>query len=122
MALAVFVGLLLMACGDASQTDDSGASSDSPMLTPLQQAASDVLSERLSVASSDLALVSDEMVEWADASLGCPEAGMMYAQAITPGHRITFDYQGNQYEVHTSREDGSATQPLMVSCEGGVSY
>lgn len=46
----------------------------------------------------------------------------MYAQVIIPGHRITFDYQGDRYEVHTGGGDGSDAGGMMVSCEGGVSY
>ena len=91
-------------------------------LTDLQTAARDVLAERLSVSADTLALVSDQEVQWSDASLGCPQEGMMYAQVITPGHRITFSYQGDHYEVHTSIA-GDPGPPLnMVSCEGGTAY
>ena len=91
-------------------------------LTDLQTAARDVLAERLSVSADTLALVSDEEVQWSDAALGCPQEGMMYAQVITPGYRITFSYEGDHYEVHTSIA-GDPGPPLnMVSCEGGTAY
>ena len=48
-------------------------------------------------------LVAFEPVEWSDASLGCPEPGKMYAQVITPGFRLVFDYQGQRYEYHTDQ-------------------
>ncbi len=43
------------------------------------------LARRLGLAPEAIRLVSVEAVEWSDASLGCPQPGMMYAQVITPG-------------------------------------
>ena len=51
-------------------------------------------------------------VEWGDTSLGCPLPGKVYAQVITPGFRLVFDYQGQQNEYHTDR-DGSG----VVACD-----
>ena len=69
-----------------------------------------------------LALVSDEEVQWSNLSLVCPKEGMMYAQLITQGHRITFSYEGGHYEVHTSVA-GDPGPPLnMALCVGGTSY
>jgi hypothetical protein len=39
-------------------------------------------------------------VDWPDASLGCPEKGMAYPQAITPGWRLTFRAWGRDWQVH----------------------
>ena len=58
------------------------------------------------------ALVAFEPVEWPDAGLGCPKPGMMYAQVVTPGFRLAFEYEGQQYEYHTDR-DGT----VVVKCE-----
>ena len=58
------------------------------------------------------AVLSFDPVEWGDASLGCPMPGLAYAQVITPGFRLVFDYQGQQNEYHTD-QDGSN----VVSCE-----
>ena len=73
----------------------------------------------LSVSAESLTLINDEAVQWPDASLGCPQEGMMYAQVITPGHRMTFRHNEDIHEVHTA-DAGSSMEP--VSCEGGVSY
>lgn len=58
------------------------------------------LATREGVASSEVELVSAESVDWPDASLGCPVAGVSYIQVVTPGYRIilaigekTFDYR-----------------------------
>ncbi len=130
LAAAALTVCLLAACGDNPQPESSSANEERARLATVppqtlddrQQQARQVLAERLSAPVDSLALVSDEPVSWSDASLGCPEEGMMYAQVITPGHRITFSYQGEQYEVHTSRDDGPGSQLRMVSCEGGTSY
>ncbi len=41
--------------------------------------------------------------------------GMVYAQVITLGFRLVFDYQGQQNEYHTDR-DGSS----VVACDTGA--
>ena len=117
----VVLGLVL-ACGGDSKPANLDTTNTPQTLTDTQTQARQVLAERLSAPAGELMLVSDEVVQWSDSSLGCPEAGMMYAQVITPGRRITFSYQGDQYEVHTSDGVGPGTQAMMVSCEGGTSY
>jgi hypothetical protein len=43
---------------------------------------------RSGVAAADLRVVSVEDVTWPDGSLGCPEPGRLYTQALVPGHRV----------------------------------
>ncbi len=59
------------------------------------------LAKRLGMPTNEIGIVSVEAVEWPDASLGCPEPGMMYAQVITPGYRITLEAGGKRYEYHS---------------------
>jgi hypothetical protein len=40
---------------------------------------------QVSAASSQLEVVRAEAVEWSDGALGCPQAGVLYTQAIVPG-------------------------------------
>jgi hypothetical protein len=61
------------------------------------------LSQRTGVSADQITLVSMEAREWSDASLGCPQEGMMYAQVITPGYLIILAAQGQQYEYHTDQ-------------------
>ena len=130
--LATSAVLLLMACqGDAPSGNSGsgghsapGATAEAPdqqpdTLNALQSRAREVLAARLSAPVESLTLVNDEAVQWSDASLGCPQEGMMYAQVITPGHRMTFRHNDDTYEVHTAAA-GSSMEP--VSCQGGVSY
>jgi len=53
--------------------------------------------------SSDIRVLSVEVVDWPDASLGCPQPGMVYAQVITPGFRVLLEVENDKYEYHTDR-------------------
>jgi hypothetical protein len=64
------------------------------------------LANRLDLAAHAIHLVAVQTVDWPDASLGCPEPGMMYAQVITPGFRVVLEAQRQgMYEYHTDRDD-----------------
>ena len=56
-------------------------------------------------ATGEITVQSVEPVEWHDASLGCPQEGMMYAQVITPGFLVILEAGGEQYEYHTNQRD-----------------
>ncbi len=65
-------------------------------------------------------------VVWRDGSLGCPQPGMMYTQALVPGYQIvlrvgeqTYDYHANDRGYFVLCEGGLAEEPLPPS-EGGV--
>ena len=46
---------------------------------------------------------------WPDASLGCPQEGMMYAQVLTPGYLVVIrDAGGAEHSVHTNEDASSA--------------
>jgi hypothetical protein len=47
--------------------------------------------------------VASTPVTWRDGSLGCPEAGMMYTQALVPGYRVSVEAGGQHFEYHASR-------------------
>jgi hypothetical protein len=68
-----------------------------------EQAKAD-LAQRLSIDVSAVEEVNVEEMEWSDASLGCPEEGMSYAQVITPGFQITLRAEGETYTYHTGME------------------
>jgi hypothetical protein len=65
------------------------------------------------VAAGNVQLTSFAAVEWPDASLGCPQPDMMYAQVITPGYQIVFDAGGQAVEVHTDANQ----PPQIVICQ-----
>lgn len=51
-------------------------------------------------ASNAPRLVSAERLTWSDGSLGCPEPGRLYTQALVPGHRIRVEAGGVVHEYH----------------------
>lgn len=63
--------------------------------------------DRAGVPETDVELVSIEMEEFNDASLGCPEEGQMYAQVITPGFRVLVSAAGVEYDYRVAEGDDS---------------
>ncbi len=63
------------------------------------------VTKRLNLSSEEIRLSSVEAVDWRDASLGCPQPGMMYPQVITPGFRVVLEAQGETYVYHTDAGD-----------------
>jgi hypothetical protein len=53
------------------------------------------------VDEQSIELVGLESVDWPDAALGVPEEGVLYAQMITPGYRVTLRAGGRTLEYHT---------------------
>ncbi len=63
------------------------------------------LAERLGIAPEAVTVRSVEAIEWPDASLGCPQPGVMYAQVLTPGYLVLVEAGGRAYEYHTNVSD-----------------
>lgn len=83
-----------------------------PGLAPLVDQAKGDLAGRLEVGADAIAVISAELVEWSDASLGCPQPGMAYAQVPTDGSLIVLSHGGAEYRYHTG---GSVYMPFL--CE-----
>ena len=62
------------------------------------------LAQRLGLPERSIELVGPvEEVTWPDASLGCPEPGMIYAQIITHGYRFKLQSGDKLYEYHAGK-------------------
>lgn len=127
MALLSLLALVLMACGGRTETTpeptpkdstparptpsesplpEPGTSPLSPLASPtdpVAAAAVAYLATELNVPPDRVLVLSIEPVNWPDASLGCPQPGMMYAQVISPGYRIVLEAGGEQYDLHTDQ-------------------
>jgi hypothetical protein len=57
--------------------------------------------KRFSVPESSVVLTRAEQVTWPDASLGCPEPGTMYTQALVSGFRVVAKTSGGELSYHT---------------------
>ena len=56
--------------------------------------------EETGVDRSEIEVVLAESVTWSDGSIGCPEDGMMYTQALVPGYRVVLDIAGEELAFH----------------------
>ena len=113
-----FVALVLVACssmnpepieGRADPTEPvnevSGAQSMQPILERIRADAA----QRAGVAPDQVKVLAVESVTWSDGSLGCPEPGMMYTQALVRGHRVRVDAAGMMLLYHAGRRTPSCT-------------
>jgi hypothetical protein len=57
---------------------------------------------RAGVDVSELAVVYAASVEFNDGSLGCPEPGMGYTQAIVPGYQVILEHEGTRLDYRAS--------------------
>ena len=71
------------------------------------------LSARLGVEPGDVQLVRSQLLEFSDGSLGCPDAGFSYTQAIIPGYKALYEVNGLRYPFHVSL-DGR----VFTDCRG----
>jgi hypothetical protein len=62
------------------------------------------LAGRIGVTEREILFVSADSKTWSDASLGCPEPGMQYAQAQVPGWVLTFRQGERLFTYHTDLE------------------
>jgi hypothetical protein len=100
----------------------------SPSARWATQTAKEDLSRKLGLSPEEISLVSVEAVPWPDASLGCPQPGMMYAQVITPGFSIVLEAAGQTYDYHADERslvvlcqgDGWDVEPLMPVAPHGI--
>jgi hypothetical protein len=58
------------------------------------------------VAREQLVVVRAEAVVWNDGSLGCPEPGFEYTQALVNGYWVVIQIAGQTYDFRAGR-DGS---------------
>jgi len=55
------------------------------------------------VSHEQLVIVRAQSVVWSDGSLGCPEPGMMYTQALVNGYWVIIEAGGKKYDFRVGR-------------------
>ena len=92
-------------------------------LDPVEQAVVKQLAANRGLKQSDISIVSNEPVEFADACLGVAMEGVACAAVVTEGRAIMLQAKGIEYEYHTSA-DGERIQPATLALawkrEGGI--
>jgi len=75
---------------------------------PQQRIADTAIQELLNttpeIAPGDISVTSFEEKQFSDSSLGCPEEGKMYAQAITDGFQIIFQVNDKAYDYRLNSD------------------
>ena len=93
-----------------------------PQLQAMVQLALADAARRHQLDNSKLKVALAEAVTWPDGSLGCPQPGMMYTQALVAGYRIRIVAVGESLEYHASARGepfycprDRATEPITDS-------
>jgi hypothetical protein len=60
------------------------------------------LSQRLNIAPERIEIVKSEQVVWNDGSLGCPQPGMFYTQALVNGYWLILEVDHVPYDYRAS--------------------
>ena len=100
--------------GDPGAAAGDGAAGSDALLGPEVQVAIDDLVDRAGVAREDVLVTVTELVTWPDGSLGCPEPGTMYTQALVEGYRIVLEANGEPYAYHGA-SGAEATDPAYCA-------
>lgn len=88
---------------------ESPADSQSPPSGDPEAVAVADLADHAGVAENEIEVVSHDQVTWRDGSLGCPEPGMSYTQALVEGYRIVLRAGGQDVAYHGA-EGGAPTR------------
>lgn len=94
-----------------SETKPTAEATLSPELQPVADEAVTILTKTLDAPPEDVTILEIQRVEWSDASLGCPQPGMMYAQVITPGYLVKAEVDGEEQMVHMNEKGHGVVCP-----------
>jgi hypothetical protein len=87
--------------GDATKMPSSLPLPDDAGLQNLIEKAKTDLSQRLAISPDQITLLEATSVVWPDASLGCPQPGMVYIQVPEDGLLIRLQVGGQIYPYHS---------------------
>jgi hypothetical protein len=77
---------------------------------------------RFGVAEDAVVLASAEQITWSDGSLGCPQPGRNYTQALVPGYRVTATTVAGRMLYHTDTRGNVVTCGLPVPAATQTNY
>jgi hypothetical protein len=106
LLLTVLALALSPVCGQTVQPPIANHAPNRPMTRDLQSmtdAALDEAARQTKLDRARLKVISAEAVTWADGSLGCPQPGIGYTQALVPGYRIRVQAGAEVLDFHASR-------------------
>jgi hypothetical protein len=62
------------------------------------------LVQRTGAERSTVHVLQSEQVVWPDGSLGCPQPGMVYTQALVGGYQVMLEHGGETYDYRASEK------------------
>jgi hypothetical protein len=71
------------------------------------------LRERTGAAREAITIIRDQAVVWGDGSLGCPQPGYFYTQALVPGYWVVLQVGEKEFDYRAS------DRGYFVLCESG---
>lgn len=77
---------------------------------------------RKGVEPDEVEVVGYAEVTWPDGSLGCPQPGQMYTQALVPGRQLVLAVDGAQASYHSAREGSFSycADPMAPAGQGAA--
>jgi hypothetical protein len=109
----------------ASTTIGTGTTTTMPELTPdqtaLVESATADLAQRLGVEPAAIVLVNFRQVTWPDGSLGCPEPGKFYTEALVEGYQIALLHEDRLFDYHGA-SDGAPFLCRSEEKDGGYEF
>jgi hypothetical protein len=102
---------IVLICGVAMT---AGAGTPEEAREDAVRRARELVARELSTKVERIVVGSVEPAQWPDAALGCPAAGMQYAQVLTDGFSVKLTAVGREYEVHVA-----GTQAVLCSNASG---
>ncbi len=116
----LIIGAAAIVVAACTASSGSSGSSDTPQPSPASEAPSGAegalpasiidpivadAATRLGVDPAAVTVVSAEEKTFSDGSLGCPEPGMMYTQALVDGYQVVVEANGTQLDYRGSGPD-----------------
>jgi hypothetical protein len=83
-------------------SSDAGASGDSSLAASIIDPIVADAATQAGVDPSGVTIVSAHAETFSDGSLGCPEPGMMYTQALVDGYQVVVEANGTQLDYRGS--------------------
>lgn len=97
LAAAALALVVLRACASATPPPPAELP---PLLAAMVEAARQDAARSSGIAAERWQLLRAEAVTWSDGSLGCPQPGRGYTQALVPGYLVQLRADGLQRDYH----------------------
>lgn len=113
LSLLMALAAVIIACTPTSVPTNSESPEGAELPAAPVLAAQEWLAEQLGVPIEEVAIVSEEQVDWQDSCLGLGGPAESCLAAITPGWRAIFTVNGMQYEVRTDANGEGFRSPEL---------